>query len=459
MADFYILITDAGAALEAAAHAAGEPLVLTAFAVCDGGAAFTPEPTLTALANEVYRGDISSLAVSADDPAVLVAQCIIPASSGGYTIRGIGIYAGDTLYAVGNYPDQPKPAPDTGYAASLEILAQLAVSDTADVTLNVTDGAWLTKEEGDQLYVPLQRKINGHDLTADLTLTPADVDAVPSGRTVNGHPLTADVVVTPWDIYGGAVQLGDVENLNDITTPGLYFQPSDHSAANGSNYPEPSAGSLEVKKAAGIIQVYTQYRAGRTYTRTFYGDVWSEWARNYDTVAKPTGDDTNSITRDFCRVAGFVAGDAESPYMRHADSEAIIYLARRDYVDGNFATVAWVNGNGFATAEWVGLNFANKPNWAAGGNGWFHDPTTGMYLQWCLGGETTGDATQLINFPVAFPNACLFASVSTLNPDNNANCEQNYQMVNWSNASCNVMPNLAYGSHGRVAPLIFAVGY
>ncbi|MFQ3396535.1 phage tail protein, partial [Enterobacter mori] len=69
--------------------------------------------------------------------SVLEAQCIVPASSGGYTIRGIGIYAGDTLYAVGNYPDQPKPAPGSGYAASLEILAKLAVSDTADVTLSV----------------------------------------------------------------------------------------------------------------------------------------------------------------------------------------------------------------------------------------------------------------------------------------------------------------------------------
>ena len=185
----------------------------------------------------------------------------------------------------------------------------------------------------------------------------ANIGGVPVMRKVNGHALTEDVVVTPWDIYGGAVQLGDVENLNDIITPGIYFQPSDQSATNGYNYPEASAGSLEVKKAAGIIQVYTQYRAGRTYTRTFYGDEWSAWARNYDTIAKPTSDDVNAITRDFCRVAGFVAGDAASPYMRHADSEAIIYLARRDYVDGNFATVAWVNANGFATSAWVSQNF------------------------------------------------------------------------------------------------------
>ena len=279
MADFYILITDAGAALEAAAHAAGEPLVLTAFGVCDGGAAFTPDPTLTALANEEYRGDISSLAVSEDDPTVLVAQCIVPASSGGYTIRGIGIYAGDTLYAVGNYPDQPKPAPDTGYAASLEILAQLAVSDTADVTLNVTDGAWLTKAEGDQLYVPLQRKINGHDLTADLTLTPEDVDAVPSGRTVNGHPLTADVVVTAQDIFSNPIKLVEGWDLNGLLTPGLYVQEFNAGAANSANYPVALAGTLIVTKNAGVSQVYIEYATGTTYVRTYYGESWSAWRR------------------------------------------------------------------------------------------------------------------------------------------------------------------------------------
>ncbi|NEG58182.1 phage tail protein [Pantoea agglomerans] len=164
MSDYYIIITDAGAALEAAAHAAGEPLVLTEFGVCDGGADLTPDPAMTALPGEVYRGKISSLSVSADDENVLVAQCIIPAASGGYTIRGGGLYASDgTLYAVGNYPDQPKPAPDSGYAASLEVLVQLAVSGTADVTLNVTDGAWLTKAEGDQLYLEAAKNLS--DLT------------------------------------------------------------------------------------------------------------------------------------------------------------------------------------------------------------------------------------------------------------------------------------------------------
>lgn len=161
MSDYYILITDAGAALEVSAHASGTTVELSEFGVCDGDVDFIPDPTQTAFANEVYRGAISSLTPSTDDSSVLVAQCIIPASSGGYTIRGIAIYASDgTLYATGNYADQDKPAPDSGFAVSLEILAQLAVSDTADVTLTVTDASYLTESEADTLYLRQDKNLS-----------------------------------------------------------------------------------------------------------------------------------------------------------------------------------------------------------------------------------------------------------------------------------------------------------
>ena len=157
MSDYYIIITDAGAALEAAAHASGTPVTLTEFAAGDGGgAAVTPDPTRTALVNEVYRGNISSLTINADDNTVLNAQCIIPADSGGYTVREIGIYADDgTLYAIGNYIEQVKPDPTTGTAITMDVSVQLAVSDTADIILYLNPGDYLTKEEADELYLKL----------------------------------------------------------------------------------------------------------------------------------------------------------------------------------------------------------------------------------------------------------------------------------------------------------------
>ncbi|ELE9728657.1 phage tail protein [Enterobacter kobei] len=345
MGDYYIIITDAGVALEAAAHAAGEPVVLTAFGVCDGGAAFTPDPTQTTLENEIDRWDISSLSVSPDDNSVLIAQCIIPASSGGYTIRGMGLYAGDTLYAVGNYPDQPKPAPDSGYAASLEILAQLAVSDTADVTLNVTDGAWLTKEEGDQMYVPLARKINGHELSADLTLTPADIGAVPPERTINGHPLSTDINVTAQDIFNGqALGIGDAADLNSYTTPGLYYQPMNAQASTGKNYPKASAGSLEVYKHAGITQIYRVYNSSLTYIRTLYNGTWSAWTKQYDAANKPSAGDVGAlpITGGTLKGALAVVQNGPGVTLQSSASGQAAYVIGKDYNGDN----SWYVGRG-----------------------------------------------------------------------------------------------------------------
>ena len=161
MSEYYFLITDAGKALEVAAHASGEPVMLTEFAVGDGnGEPVTPDTTQTVLMNEVYRDVLSSLKVNPSDSTVLEAECVIPSSSGGYTIREVGIFADDgTLYAIGNYPDQEKPAPDSGFAASLDIFAELAVSDTSDIKLTVQDGSYLTEPQADTLYLRQDKKL------------------------------------------------------------------------------------------------------------------------------------------------------------------------------------------------------------------------------------------------------------------------------------------------------------
>ncbi|MHA1067003.1 phage tail protein [Enterobacter ludwigii] len=154
MSDYYILITNAGSAREAEAHAKGESVNLSHFGICDGGVDFVPDPAATTFKNEVYRGGISSLTVSNIDDTVLIAQCIIPAASGGYTVRGIAIYTDDgLLYATGNYPSQEKPLPETGFSASLEINAEMAVSHTSDITLVVPDDAFMTPDMADVLYL------------------------------------------------------------------------------------------------------------------------------------------------------------------------------------------------------------------------------------------------------------------------------------------------------------------
>lgn len=205
MSDYYILITDAGAALEASAHTAGTTVKLAKFSVCDGGVDFIPEPAATTFANEVFQSDISSLTVSADDATVMVAQCIIPGTSGGYTIRGIAIYTDDgTLYATGSYPAQPKPAPDSGFAASLEILAQLAVSDTADVSLTVTEGNFLTETQGNTLYLRQDKRLS------EIAAAGAEAQSAARDNLALGTAATATLTTSTTDnTMGHVLKVGD----------------------------------------------------------------------------------------------------------------------------------------------------------------------------------------------------------------------------------------------------------
>jgi hypothetical protein len=314
MSEYYMIVTDAGAALETAAKAGGTTVQLAQFAAGDGGGApITPDPTATALANEVYRGDISSLLVNTDDPAVLDAQCVIPPDSGGYTVREIGLYTDDgTLYAIGNYIEQEKPDPADGLTIEMDIKVEIAVSDISTVTLVYSGQSFLTPDQADALYLRQDKQLaeiaaqgeEGQQAARD------NIGAVAKDTTVNGHALSTDVVVTSQDIFGTATSINDAADLNTFTTPGIYYQTANASAAGGTNYPEPNAGSLRVYKATGdgVVQEYSIYNNSRVYRRGLYADEWSSWAQGYDTQNPPPTPDLSSYETIDDANAKFVQG-------------------------------------------------------------------------------------------------------------------------------------------------------
>ncbi|MFJ3292034.1 tail fiber protein [Enterobacter asburiae] len=119
---------------------------------------------------------------------------------------------------------------------------------------------------------------------------------VPSTRRVNGRELSQDISITAQDIFNGqAVEIGNAVDLNSISTAGLYYQTSNAQAQTGRNYPESVAGSLEVYKHAGITQVYRVYADSRSYIRIFYNGTWTPWAKQYDTANKPAPSDIGAV--------------------------------------------------------------------------------------------------------------------------------------------------------------------
>ncbi|HBC6264722.1 phage tail protein [Citrobacter braakii] len=102
---------------------------------------------------------------------------------------------------------------------------------------------------------------------------------VPSERKVNGHSLAGDISVTSQDIFDGqCVEIGPGQDLDNYQTPGLYFQPANANTSAALHYPENNAGSLMVLGSAGITQVYRVYSGSRSYSRSKYStQPWTTW--------------------------------------------------------------------------------------------------------------------------------------------------------------------------------------
>ncbi|EOI3494846.1 phage tail protein [Cronobacter turicensis] len=193
---------------------------------------------------------------------------------------------------------------------------------------------------------------------------------VPSGRTVNGHALSEDITITAQDIFNGqSVSIGSAADLNAYTVPGLYYQLANSQAANGKNYPEAVAGSLEVYKHAGITQIYRVFNNSRAYIRTAFNGSWSAWSQQYDEANRPTAGDVGAYTK--------AEGDAR-------------YQPKGSYTPA---------GQAYTKAE-SDARFQRINSASLGANGWFRDTNTGLLIQY--GKVAVSTSGQGVTFPVAF---------------------------------------------------------
>lgn len=144
---YYCLLTDAGAALEAQALVEGKPVRLTHIAVGDGnGVVPTPDVSATALVHEVHRRAIDARTQSVDDPNIAILHATIPAEEGGWWIRELGVYAepldegGEpVLYAYGNHAPYYKMLPQAGQMTSHELQVPVITSSAATIEIVIPD--------------------------------------------------------------------------------------------------------------------------------------------------------------------------------------------------------------------------------------------------------------------------------------------------------------------------------
>lgn len=131
--------------------------------------------------------------------------------------------------------------------------------------------------------------------SAGLTVTPTNITFKDNkvwhaGNDGTGSGLDADKLDGKHgsDFIQQPIRLSPGTNLNNVTTPGMYYCPLNVEAKQIANVPVGYAFSLLVEKHAGVKQTFTQYltNSPTIWTRNYYNGTWGPWIKAAQVVEK-----------------------------------------------------------------------------------------------------------------------------------------------------------------------------
>jgi len=146
---FFAILTNVGMAKQANADALGIPWLITQMGVGDAnGTEPIPSASQTKLINEWRRKPLNQLKIDPVNPAVIIAEQIIPADEGGKWIREIGLYDADgDLVAVANCAPSFKPLLSQGSGRTQIVRMNFIVTSTGNIQLKIDPAVVLATRE------------------------------------------------------------------------------------------------------------------------------------------------------------------------------------------------------------------------------------------------------------------------------------------------------------------------
>ena len=188
-------------------------ITLTEIVIGDGaGNPVTPDVGMTALVRERWRGDINRVYQDPSDPTLYIAEAIIPAAVGGWTIREGGLIDGTgALFTVCNLPETYKPLPSEGTASdiTIRIAFQPGNADTVvlqidpNVTIatqswviNYTTGAHVFPGGTTGQVLTKQSNTDGDADWQDIDAINVTVDTIEETQTLADLQTVVDLAVT-----------------------------------------------------------------------------------------------------------------------------------------------------------------------------------------------------------------------------------------------------------------------
>lgn len=234
------MCTDIGNAAIANSVLTGTKVNFAQIVVGDGnGTPYVPVSGQTSLKHQVWSGAIAEVTQDPDQMNRMILHAVLPSSVGGWVMREIGVLDDKgQLLAVGNTPEIPKEVVTSGAIMEMDLYIYISVVDARGVNVIIDptviiatkadiNKLWDTVNKlaqsvklGDNVYAAKQGVITipGADSTHDGYMAKEQAvqlaQAVPNTRKVAGHALTGDVTISANDV--GAVP--DTHTSENIST-------------------------------------------------------------------------------------------------------------------------------------------------------------------------------------------------------------------------------------------------
>ncbi|WP_430735377.1 phage tail protein [Halodesulfovibrio aestuarii] len=196
MPDFYTVVTDTGLQELGLATTQGQSFSLTQAVVGDGnGLAIIPNKGMETLVNEVWRGNVAGIKVDPDDPNTLIFEFAIPADTGGFTIREVGLLdESGKLFCIGNFPDTEKPVAADGSVRDLVVRLPLHFenADVVNLVINAAIALATKQDVFDHNADPQAHRLATTAETGFVRLATDEEHVVHQRKTV---------AATPWGVW------------------------------------------------------------------------------------------------------------------------------------------------------------------------------------------------------------------------------------------------------------------
>nr|WP_256671296.1 phage tail protein [Pseudomonas sp. EMN2] len=189
-------LTNVGIAQQANTAALGIPWNITHMLIGDAGGepSVTPDPTpspaQTALVRQVHRAQLNALYQSPTDPAVLVAELVLPPETGGWWIRELALEdANGNFIAVAKPPPSYKPLLAQGSGRTQTIRMHVLFGNTANVSLKIDPSIVLATR--DYVDTAILSALNKQDFKHSVQVATTAAIALNGLQTVDGVALSA----------------------------------------------------------------------------------------------------------------------------------------------------------------------------------------------------------------------------------------------------------------------------